>query len=129
MQTINKSITINGHFDINEVIENIEQLLGVKLMARVIDDEVNGYINGNKTYNENNEPVTIFEVCLYQEDQKPTDLSVADEIIKDLPVDKQQKVKQKYILTTGGHLTKFKKAKVTKSKLDKLEITVQKMVK
>lgn len=126
MDTAYRSIIVPGHVSIAEVVDKIEAQVGVKLMARKVDDVVHGFVNCRQYFVDDTIPETEFEVHLYQSNEAPTDVTnpeikaAVDEIVGKLPVKEQKKAREKQTMLLGGHTTTFVKAIGIKGKIEKL---------
>lgn len=115
MKVHSEILVIEGHPNIEQIVDVFEAKLGVKLMARLPNDVVHGYINCRKFY-EDELPKTEVEVCLYEENELPTDQNDTS-IAKALEIatagkSKKEKadIRAQLIPVLGGHTTSLKKA-------------------
>lgn len=124
MITKSEKFKLKGHQNISDFIEDIEAEMGVTLMAREIDDEVNGYITLMQT-EENGEDITLVEVHLYEEDETAEQSHgslepVLTSVTEGLSKTKQKEVRDKLAIVMGGHSTNLKKPDKIEEKLEKI---------
>ena len=134
MKVKKTTIILEGHPGTENIVSDLESLMGVTLMAKNHDDEVNGYINTMEAKNTDGDPVTMVAVHLYEQDEAsseedPNIKSVIDKATKGMTKANADELKKTMVMTLGGHTTKFKKASELDQKLNKLDKWVKNLVK
>lgn len=124
MTTLVERFTLDGHVHIEDVVVQMENLLGVTLMSRSPTDTLHGYVN-SAHLEVQGVLKTEVEVHLYQEEEPPTSRhssigALAESLMAGLPEKEKKQAWDKMIPVLGGHTTRFKRASGISEKRKKI---------